>query len=62
MKYTKGQTLVLHTCEWKVRSVDPSPSEPGRTVVGLVNPSDPHHGTAMFADLLDDVVVRVIEP
>lgn len=54
--YRVGELLTLRSgAQWRVRNV--YPHDDGNPGVGLVNPSNPNHGTAFYADVLDTLVV-----
>jgi hypothetical protein len=58
--YTVGDVLTLTSGQtWRVDHV--SPREDGRVTVGLDDPANPgKHGTAFYADVLDNQVIEHI--
>lgn len=63
--YTRDEILTLRSgAVWKVSSVNTvTEGDSPRVSVGLVNPENPNHGTAFFADVLDTIVIhRNAEP
>lgn len=54
--YRVGDLLTLKSgAQWRVATL--YPSDDGRAGVGLVDPLNPNHGTAFYADVLDTLVV-----
>jgi hypothetical protein len=59
-QYHVGELLTLSSGEtWKVDRVYDHDGRPG---VGLVNPANPNHGTAFYADVLDQLVIEAPAP
>lgn len=58
--YRVGELLTLRSgAQWRVKDV--YPHDDGNSGVGLVNPLNPNHGTAFYADVLDTLVLTEAE-